>query len=447
MRKFLIYALLLLLAGCSGMDPRNVDVEIQEEIPRPKITSFDKALSDLGRMSRIYGNGLRIQSEYIADNTGTSVDSKSGIPKDITEMIKSALNAIGGEVVYIPYNPSFINNQMLTGYSEFEHKVLPDVILSGGITEFDQNFEVRSSSTDIAATTQPFNIDESWVPVDTIEIGYSKSGKRELSRITLDFNLVDFKTLVGISKVQTVNTVVVQKATAEKELAFTLFGPTFGLDGSVSKVQGRHAAIRLMVQLSVVQIVGKYLLLPYWKLLPGAEPDKDVLEKVALNQSAMSPEEQIKIAQVSLFFQGKDIEVDGTLNPATVAALKEYDPEFDPSRKTISQELHMKLWELLGNDLDQGLVQQKRLTKRMREQSLQQEVIADDQQNLAQPVEKESAAGVVNQEKTSMAAPEDSQQAAQETPEIEKSRNMRQKATQDAMFRLLKKLSVWGEEK
>ena len=293
LKTFLAFAaIFLILHGCGSMDPRNVDIEVQENMPTTKITSFDKVLSDLGRMSTIYGNGLRIQSEYIADNTGTSIDTKSGIPKDITEMIKSALNAIGGEVIFIPYNPSYLNNAMLTGYSGFENKLIPDVVLSGGITEFDQNFETRSKGLDAAVTTQPFNVNESWVPDSTLDAGYNDSTKSELARITLDLNLVDFRTYAGIAKVQTVNTVIVEKVVADKELAFSLFGPTFGLNGSVTKAQGQHAAIRLLVQLSVGQIVGKYLMLPYWKLLPDAAPDQDVIERVKEIHQGMSHEER-----------------------------------------------------------------------------------------------------------------------------------------------------------
>jgi hypothetical protein len=40
-------------------------------------------------------------------------------------MTKSALNAIGGNVVYIPYSPVFINNQMVTGYSNFPGQAHP----------------------------------------------------------------------------------------------------------------------------------------------------------------------------------------------------------------------------------------------------------------------------------------------------------------------------------
>ena len=41
------------------------------------------------------------------------------------------------------------------------------------------------------------------------------------------------------------------KGVKEGELGFTLFGPTIGLRGSVKKIQGRHAAVRLLVQLQL----------------------------------------------------------------------------------------------------------------------------------------------------------------------------------------------------
>ncbi|NOQ47065.1 MAG: DUF4384 domain-containing protein, partial [Desulfobulbaceae bacterium] len=254
----------ILLSSCAKIDPRQVEVEMPYDPPEVRKTSFDQALNDLGKMTDVYGKRVMIQGKDIVDNTGTSKYGFGEIPRDITEMTKSALNSIGGNVVYIPYNPIFINNSAVTGYSNFQHKYIPDVVLSGGITEFDRGMETRERGTDFGVTTRPFNVNESWVPGDTISVDYSQGSKGSLARITLDFNLIDFRTMSGIGRMQTVNSINVYKAIAEKELGFTIFGPTFGLKGTVKKVQGRHAAIRLLVQASVMQVVGKYLHVPYW---------------------------------------------------------------------------------------------------------------------------------------------------------------------------------------
>ncbi|MDD2856527.1 MAG: hypothetical protein PHU01_13440, partial [Desulfuromonadaceae bacterium] len=140
----------MFLYGCASVDPAKVDVALPETAPVTKITNYSQSLRNLGLMTEIYDTGtLKIQSNPIGDNTGTSNATGGEIPKDITEMIKSALNSIGGGVIFIPYDPAFIQNQMVTGYSNFDNKLIPDVVVSGGITEFDRGLETRGSGTDV----------------------------------------------------------------------------------------------------------------------------------------------------------------------------------------------------------------------------------------------------------------------------------------------------------
>ena len=364
----LLFSILILLGGCSSIDPRKVDVEMPREDPVVKRTTFDRALNNLGKMTEIYGKRVMIQGKDIIDDTGTSKYGFGEIPRDITEMTKSALNAIGGNVVYIPYSPVFFNNEVVTGYSTFQHKYIPDVVLSGGITEFDRGLQTRERSTDFGVTTKPFNVNESWVPGNNISLDYSQGGKESLARITLDFNLLDFRTMSGIGRMQTVNSINVYKALREKELGFTIFGPTFGLKGTVKKVQGRHAAIRLLVQASVMQVVGKYLHVPYWKLLPGSAPDPVVTDKVRHDFIRLSSQGRIREVQSILFLKGFDVPLDGKVNAATMAALRKTNPTKNPVAAAQDTATYVTLWESLADNLDQALARRSLLVQRLRRQ-------------------------------------------------------------------------------
>ena len=355
----------IMLSSCARIDPRQVEVEMPYDPPVVTKTSFDEALYGLGKMTEVYGKRVMIQGKDIVDNTGTSKYGFGEIPRDITEMTKSALNSIGGHVVYIPYNPVFMNNQVVTGYSNFQHKYIPDIVLSGGITEFDRGLETRERGTDFGVTTRPFNVNESWVPGDVISVDYNQGSKGSLARITLDFNLIDFRTMSGIGRMQTVNSINVYKAVAEKELGFTIFGPTFGLKGTVKKVQGRHAAIRLLVQASVMQVVGKYLYVPYWKLLPGSQPDPVVTDKVRRDFQQLSSQSKIREVQSLLFLKGYTVPIDGKLNPATMQALRTVTPGFDPVSAATAGSVYLELWESLADDLDQAMERRVLLVKQI----------------------------------------------------------------------------------
>ena len=340
-RIFLLGVSLILcisLAACATADPAKVDVTLPETAPIQKVTNFTQSLHNLGLMTEIYDTGsLKIQSNPIGDNTGTSGATGGEIPKDITEMIKSALNSIGGNVTYIPYDPSFIQNQMATGYSKFDNKLIPDVVVTGGITEFDRGLETRGSGTDVGADAEvPIPIP---LPSKQVSLDYSDSSKTGLARITLDFNLVDFRTLAGIPRMNTVNSMEVTKALSEKEFGVTLFGPTFGRKGSVKKVQGRHNAVRLLVEMSMIQVVGKNLVLPYWRLIgDDTQPDDVVLSQLKKSYYRMTEFQRIHNVQQWLYLHGFDITPNGSLDEKTIATLKQFKPTFVPQNNTIDIE-------------------------------------------------------------------------------------------------------------
>lgn len=402
------------LGGCGKMDPRNVDVDLPKDMPEVKETSFDQPLSELGKMTQVYGKRVYIQGKDITDMTGLSVYGYGEIPGDITEMTKSALNAIGGNVVYIPYSPVFINNQMVTGYSNFQGKLIPDVVLSGGITEFDRGLETRGSNTDFGVTTKPFNVNQHWVPGDTISVDYSQEDQNSLARITLDFNLLDFRTMSGVARMQTVNSINVYKATADRELGFTIFGPTFGLKGTVKKVQGRHAAIRLLVQASVLQVVGKYLSLPYWKLIPGMPADQVVLDKIRQDYRRLSQNEKIGEMQTCLYLKGYNVPVTGQMDNRTQEAINAFKSNNQMAAGGGGDtELYVELWSSLGENMGQVADRREVLARAMQQGESRQAVAAAPAKPAAAKAPQKVASGKTEEEKTKAPKKEPTRSAAQ----------------------------------
>jgi lysozyme family protein len=327
------------------MDPRDVDVQLEETAPEAKITSYTEALSDLGRMTEVFATGVaRIQCSDIADNTGTSMTTGGEIQKNITEIMKSTLNSMGGNIVFIEYDPSFIQNQMVTGYSNFESKVIPDVVITGGITEFDRGLETRDTGVDAAASAS-FSGVPSWAPSNEVSANFGNTGKTGKARITLDFNMKDFTTLAGVPKMTTTNSMEVNKAVKQKELGITLFGPTFGLKGAIKKVQGRHEAVRLLVQVSMIQMVGKYMAVPYWRLLgEDSLPDQIVVDSVIANYYNLSPAFRIALAQQWLFVYGFDVKLTGKIDAKTLAALQKVNPNFPADSRELSEQDFVNLY-------------------------------------------------------------------------------------------------------
>jgi hypothetical protein len=256
-RLTLIGALLLVwtLAGCTAIAPKPDQLQLPSEPPMVRETSFSKALNRLGLLSEIYGaNLMKIQIRELDDVTGTSYHTGGEIPKSITVMVKSALNSIGGQVVYIPFWPDYFAGIQVSGYAINDQKLLPDVILAGGITEFDRGLTTLDRSRNLDAQTGDLRDASSALPGRTIGLDYAQGDKWNMAKIAVDFNLVSFQAMFGIPKMQASNGITVYKGIKEEELGFTLFGPTIGVRGSVKKVQGRHDAVRMLVQFSVIQL-------------------------------------------------------------------------------------------------------------------------------------------------------------------------------------------------
>ncbi len=365
--------------SCQSMDPRNVDVELPDTLPQAKVTTYTEALSRLGDMTEIYASDLlKIQSNPIRDNTGASAPLATGgeIPRDITEMIKTSLNSIGGRVTFIPYDPAFVQNQTLTGYSNFDRKLIPNLVLSGGITEFDRGLLTEGENTDVSLEYEVSGIPDA-LPSKNLGVRYGDEVKAGLARITLDFNLLDFQTLSGIPKINAVNTMEVNKALGERELGVSLFGQSFGLKGSMKKVQGRHAAIRLLVELSMIQIVGKYLAVPYWRLLgDDAQPDPVVLQAVASYYSSLSETKVNNTIQQWLSVYGYKMDLNDTLDEATKTALAEIDPEFNLEASSVNLETFTKVYLNMPLTV-QGYQNRQVLTQRLRAEAEQARLAAE----------------------------------------------------------------------
>ncbi len=333
-----------LTSGC-GLSPQDVDLDLNQTLPEVNSTVFSQAIADLGKANVIYGRGpLRVMSKPVRDNTGTSLPTQGEIPQDISEMVKSALNAIGGEILYVPFDPEFMISTAQTGYTQWGDKYLPNVVLVGGLTEFDRGLVTKEEGADVSGSAEDLGV--------PMGLDFSDIRKSSLARITLDFNLVDFKTFTGIPFMQAVNSIRVHKGVGKDELGFTVYGQTLGLRGNIKKIQGRHAAIRLLVQLSIIQIVGKYQKLPYWRLIPNSQPDRVVLDQIREDYYRMGPTERIVKIQEYLYLYGKPVKITGRLDAATMQAIEAFKTEYGVTQtEPVSEALYLALFENVPLDV------------------------------------------------------------------------------------------------
>jgi hypothetical protein len=327
------------------MNPKPEQLKIPTQPPVIRETSFSDALSKLGTQSRIYSPKLmKIQIRSLDDVTGTSYHSGGEIPRSITVMVKSALNSIGGQVVYIPFWPNYFAGIQVSGYPVSDQKLVPDVILAGGITEFDRGLTTVDRKRNFDAETEDQNSAPSLFDGKTIGLDYSQGDKWNKAKIAVDFNLISYQGLFGIPKMQASNGITVYKGIKEQEVGFTLFGPTIGLRGSVKKVQGRHDAVRLLVQFSVIQLVGRFLDLPYWQLLDGAQPDPVVMENITNNYEQSDLPAKTMLLKRLLWLHGHPVSINGQMDAETRTALAKLETSYDVQAASVPVETYLNLY-------------------------------------------------------------------------------------------------------
>ena len=277
------------------------------------MASFTSELSKLGLMSEIYGSTkLSIMVNDSSRGGWSSKSAEDSIRLDINSMTKSSLNKVGGQISYVPYDPAFIQNLMVTGYSDFPKKRIPNIVISGGVSENEILQDTKSNL---------------------------------INSISIDFTLLDFNTIAAIEKMTVTNKLKTHSSFSEGFLGITIFSEIFKNKGVIKKTLSIHDASRSLVELSIIQLIGRNLLIPYWKLFgESANQDNVVVEALEEKYFSMKKEKQIEMVQQFLFIHGLDVTLNGKLDQKTRLALNELGLKTNPSSDTISFEYFLKIY-------------------------------------------------------------------------------------------------------
>jgi hypothetical protein len=331
----LIISLLAFLGGCATT--ANTEKAAREllqkksdvnESPRALVTQYSSALEAFGRLLEVYrapGSVLYVQTRNINDATGLSHPLVGAeLPNDVTEMVRSAINRIGDRVVYVPFHPEYVFAHAQQGAQL--KLTLPDVLITGAITEFDRALSSAGKANNVDLT----------IGKGRGETGISADRKATstLSNLALDLNLVDFQSQVMVPKMQAANTIHVLNETYEHSLDFAIYGSGFGLVSNTRYLQGRHSALRLLVELSVLEVLGRYTTVPYWRCIPNAKVDRFVIARIQKNYQSLDQATKVQWLQNSLKEYGFPLQATKSLDAPTKVALDEIVAKFNLQRPT-----------------------------------------------------------------------------------------------------------------
>jgi hypothetical protein len=329
-RLLCLTAIATLTVGCASTENALKDVdklyserEADKQLPTANLSDYASALGRLGRMLDIYKDGdpvIYMQTRNIQDATNLSNPLVGAeIPGDITEMVRTAVNRIGTRVVYVPYHPDYLVAQAQLG-AKFG-VTMPDFLITGALTEFDRALSGAGRANNLSL--------EFGGGKGKTTIGADAKRTAILSALALDLNLVNFSTQQMVPRVQASNVVKVLNFSTENTASIGFYGDAFGFKLEGKYLQGRHSAIRTLVDLSVLEIVGKATNTPYWRCIPNGTPDPVVMDNMRSSYTVLTPEVKIGLIQVMLRKYGQNVTVNQKFDEPTKQALqKVYSTKF-----------------------------------------------------------------------------------------------------------------------
>ena len=238
-----LLAALTILGGCASMDKAVSDTqklyaesEQRKLKPAANLNDYSLALQRFGQMLQIYKKGdptIYVQTRDIRDATNLSHPLVGAeIPGEITEMVRTAINRIGPNVVYIPFYPDYLVAQAQMG-AQFG-VTMPNYVITGALTEFDRALSGAGRSNNLS-----LNFGKGRGETDA---GADWKRTAILSSLGLDLNLVNFSTNQMMPQMQAANVMKVWNFSKETNASLGFYGDSFGFKLEGKYLQGRHSA-------------------------------------------------------------------------------------------------------------------------------------------------------------------------------------------------------------
>jgi hypothetical protein len=306
------FLVLLLFSSCTGISQQDIDSMKEPATPYQRDSDYGQALDRFSAMLAAYD--VPEEELVLLGKTVVNKTACANLPMDITQMVATAVNRIGGRVAYLPYNPKYLESELIIGLPV--GREVPTLVIDGAITECDENMDHSELgvNADITAT---HNGQEG-------DAGGSYGKEINLSRIALDFHLMDYQTSRLVPRIQSSIAVDVRTMKGGYDFAIQVLGSGFGLNRSRKIAQGKHDAIRTLVDVSILQLLGQYLQVPYWRCLPGSSPDKLVVRTLKEQFFSVPEQAQVAATQALLLKHGyAAVEITGILDKATLQAIQD----------------------------------------------------------------------------------------------------------------------------
>jgi curli biogenesis system outer membrane secretion channel CsgG len=303
---------LLGLAGCATVKPEMAQVVAQPKTPPVRnITSFSGALQCMDGLLANWGvRNVIITSSGIPDATGE-------ISTGTREMLISAISRMSAKsnaFRYVDYDLTQVDVQQLHQLIDSSKSfVAPNYYIRGAITQLDQGVLDAGVGFGLSAGSGRSGAD--------IGVNFNKV----VSTVALDLNVVDFSSRQVVPGMYANSSLAVVRASKAADPGGRISKAGIFFNVALDQSEGMHQAVRTLVELNTIELLGKLAEVPYWKCLQIESTNPAALEQARDWYQAMNPQERLTFVQRALkgggYYSGA---VDGVMNQATSDAIANY---------------------------------------------------------------------------------------------------------------------------
>lgn len=287
-KRALIAALVAALAGCGLPDPRKAPVVAQpSNAPTRNLTSFSEALRCMDQLFVAHGKtGFIITSTALPDATGKmSVGVRDMLITAVSRMSQhsQAFRYVDFETKLTEADTVQHLSQLLLNSGQMQLEA-PQIYIRGSISQVDPG--VQTGKEGIGITSPYFSM--------------GAQRDRQVSLVTLELHLGDFLRRSLIPGIAANNTIAIVRDGQGMDAGATISkaGISFSVASDTTESGGQ--AVRTLVELGVIELLGKWTQVPYWTCLEIERTNPMVIKQLRDWYDAMSEKDRVELIQAGL---------------------------------------------------------------------------------------------------------------------------------------------------
>lgn len=300
-----------LLSACTAPEKASV-VRQPSTAPVKTLSSFSEALRCMDTMMWTHGKrDIYLTSNGVPDETGRLL----GGTKEMLITAISRMSERSSAFSFVDFEPALDSVNalywMVGVRPEFR---APSYYIRGAITQLDENVIAEAGSAGLSLP----------------KLDLAISADQLVSVISVDLSVGELVTRRIIPGVTASNSIAVVSSGRGADAGGLINKAGLSFNVSLNRSEGMHQAVRTLVELSTIEVLGKLARVPYWQCLGIEQTNPTYMAQARDWYDEMTPEERMTFAQRVLKADGY---YGGPLNGAddepTRTAIGRYQADHD----------------------------------------------------------------------------------------------------------------------